>query len=46
MNLGRRIKGGEAMLVLSVDSPIDEAIVASLNDAVGGRFVKSVHLNL
>ena len=46
MNLGRRIKGGEAMLVLSVDSPIDEAIVARLNDAVGGRFVKFVHLNL
>jgi len=46
MNLGRRGKGGEAMLVLSVDSPVDEAIVARLNEAVGARFVKAVHLTL
>ena len=46
MNLGRRGKGGEAMVVLSVDSPIDEAIVARLNEAVGARFVKAVHLKL
>ena len=46
MNLGRRGKGGEAMLVLSVDSPVDEAIVARLNEAVGARFVKAVHLQL
>jgi len=44
MNLGRRGKGGEAMVVLSVDSPIDEAIVARLKEAVGARFVKAVHL--
>jgi D-3-phosphoglycerate dehydrogenase len=46
MNLGRRGKGGEAMLVLSVDSPVDEAIVARLNEAVGARFVRAVHLTL
>ena len=46
MNLGRRGKGGEAMLVLSVDSPVDEAIVARLNEAVGARFVRAVHLQL
>ena len=46
MNLGRRGKGGEAMLVLSVDSPVDEAIVTRLNEAVGARFVKAVHLTL
>ena len=44
MNLGRRAKGGEAMVVLSVDSPVDEAIVERLNEAVGARFVRAVHL--
>lgn len=38
--------GGEAMVVLSVDSPVDDAIVARLNEAVGARFVRAVHLNL
>lgn len=46
MNLGRRGKGGEAMVVLSVDSPIDEAIVAKLHEAICAHFVKAVHLKL
>ena len=46
MNLGRRGKGGEAMVVLSVDSPIDEAIVARLHEAICAHFVKAVHLKL
>jgi D-3-phosphoglycerate dehydrogenase len=44
MNLGRRGKGGEAMVVLSIDSPVDEATLARLSEAVGARFVKAVHL--
>jgi D-3-phosphoglycerate dehydrogenase len=46
MNLGRRGRGGEAMVVLSVDSPVDEATLARLGEAVGARFVKAVHLDL
>ncbi len=44
MSLGRRAKGGEAMVVFSVDSPVDEATLARLTEAVGARFVKAVHL--
>ena len=46
MNLGRRGKGGEAMVVLSVDSPVNETIIGKLKDAVGARFVRAVHLKL
>ena len=46
MNLGRRAKGGEAMVVLSVDSPVGEDILTKLNDAIGARFLKSVHLSV
>jgi hypothetical protein len=34
------------MVVLSVDSPVDEATLARLGEAVGARFVKAVHLDL
>jgi len=34
------------MVVLSVDSPIDEAIVAKLHEAICAHFVKAVHLML
>ncbi len=44
MNLGRRGKGGEAMVVLSIDSPVDEETLARLSEAVGARFVKAVYL--
>ncbi len=44
MNLGRRIKGGEAMVVLSVDSPVGEETLAKLSEAIGARFVKAVYL--
>ncbi len=44
MNLGRRGKGGEAMLVLSIDSPVDEPTLARLSESVGARFAKAVHL--
>ncbi|MDH3997236.1 MAG: phosphoglycerate dehydrogenase [Desulfuromonadales bacterium] len=44
MNLGRRAKGGEAMVVLSVDSPVDQDTLARLVDAVGAPYVKAVSL--
>lgn len=46
MNLGRRAKGGEAMVVLSVDSPVNEEIVSRLKDAIGAKFVKAVYLGV
>ena len=46
MNLGRRAKGGEAMVVLSVDSPVGEDILTKLNDSIASRFLKSVHLSV
>ena len=45
MSLGRRAKGGEAMVVFSVDSPVDEVTLARLTEAVGARYVKAVHLS-
>ncbi len=44
MNLGRRAKGGEAMVVLSIDTPADAATIERLKEAVGARFVKAVHM--
>jgi D-3-phosphoglycerate dehydrogenase len=44
MNLGRRAKGGEAMVVLSVDTPVDDATMKNLQDSVGARFIKAVHM--
>lgn len=44
LNLGRRAVGGEAMVVLTVDSPVDEAIVDKLGQAVSAQFVRQVHL--
>ncbi|MBW2688989.1 MAG: phosphoglycerate dehydrogenase [Deltaproteobacteria bacterium] len=45
MSLGRRAKGGEAMVVFSVDSPVDEPTLVRLTEAVGASFVKAVHLS-
>lgn len=44
MNLGRRAKGGEAMLVLSIDTPASEETLGKLAASVGARFIKAVHL--
>jgi D-3-phosphoglycerate dehydrogenase len=46
MNLGRRAKGGEAMVVLSVDTPVEESVVERLCEAVGARFVKAVQMKM
>jgi len=44
MNLGRRAKAGEAMLVLSTDTPVDEATLQKLATAVDAHFIKAVHM--
>ena len=45
MSLGRSGKGGEAMVVFSVDSPVDEITLARLAEAIGASFVRAVHLS-
>jgi D-3-phosphoglycerate dehydrogenase / 2-oxoglutarate reductase len=44
MNLGRRAKAGEAMVVLSLDTPAEDATIARLAEAVEARFIKAVHM--
>ncbi len=44
MNLGRRKKEGEAMVVLSLDTPVDEATVQRLTEAVEARYVRAVQM--
>ncbi len=44
MNLGRREKAGEAMVVFSVDSPVEEATLQKIAEAVEAKFIKAVHL--
>jgi len=46
MNLGRRKKDGEAMVVFSIDSPADPDTVERIAREVGARFVKAVHMTL
>ncbi|BCR03062.1 D-3-phosphoglycerate dehydrogenase [Desulfuromonas versatilis] len=44
LNLGRRAKAGEAMVVLSLDTPADEATIRRLAEAVDAHFIKAVHM--
>ncbi|MBN2049196.1 MAG: phosphoglycerate dehydrogenase [Spirochaetales bacterium] len=44
MSLGRREKAGEAMVVLSIDSPADEATLEKVAAAVNARFLKAVRM--
>lgn len=44
MNLGRRAKAGEAMVVFSLDTPVDEETVQELASAVEAHFIKVVHM--
>lgn len=44
MSLGRQEKAGEAMVVFSVDSPVDDETLQKVAEAVDARFIKSVHL--
>lgn len=44
MNLGRRKEEGEAMVVFSIDSPLDEATVKRIASEVGARFIKQIEM--
>jgi D-3-phosphoglycerate dehydrogenase len=44
MNLGRQAKAGEAMVVLSLDTPADEKTLERLEAAVDAHFIKAVHM--
>jgi len=44
MNLGRRKEVGEAMVVFSVDSPVDETTLAQIREKIGAQFIKAVRL--
>jgi D-3-phosphoglycerate dehydrogenase len=44
MNLGRREKKGEAMVVLSVDSPVPAPVVEQLRKATEASFIQALHL--
>lgn len=45
MNLGRRAKAGEAMVVLSLDTPADEETVQKIAEAVDAQFIKAVNMS-
>jgi D-3-phosphoglycerate dehydrogenase len=42
MSLGRRAIAGEAMVVFSVDTPVDEATMAKVSAACNAHFIKAV----
>ncbi|MBO4793565.1 MAG: ACT domain-containing protein, partial [Deltaproteobacteria bacterium] len=44
MNLGRREKAGEAMVVFSLDSGVDEGVLKQLSKAVNASFVRVVDM--
>jgi D-3-phosphoglycerate dehydrogenase len=45
MVLGRRQKAGEAMVVFSVDSPVDEPTLEKLREVVEARYIKAVDMS-
>lgn len=44
MNLGRREKKGEAMVILSVDSPVPSTVVDEIRKATDASFIKALHM--
>jgi D-3-phosphoglycerate dehydrogenase len=44
MNLGRRERKGEAMVVLSLDSPVPPPVVEELRRATEATFIRALHL--
>ncbi len=45
MSLGRQEKAGEAMVVFSVDSPVNTETLDKISKAVDARFIKAVRLS-
>lgn len=44
MNLGRREKKGEAMVILSLDSQVPQSVVEEVKKATEATFIKALHL--
>ncbi len=44
MNLGRRAKSGEAMVVLSLDTPAPAKVIDQLSASVDAAFIRSIHM--
>lgn len=44
MNLGRREKGGEALVVFSIDSPVSEETLRKIGEGVDATFIRAVNL--
>ncbi len=44
MNLGRREKKGEAMVILSLDSQVPSSVVQEVKAATEANFIKGIHL--
>jgi len=44
MNLGRREKGGEALVVFSTDSMVDDATIAQITEAIQPDYIRAVKL--
>ena len=45
MSLGRQEKAGEAMVVFSVDSLVDDETLQKVSEAVDAKFIKAVHIS-
>src|SRR6185369_17758312 len=46
MNLGRREKKGEAMVILSLDSAVPENVLEELKGATEATFIKAIHMRV
>jgi D-3-phosphoglycerate dehydrogenase len=46
MNLGRREKKGEAMVLLSLDSAVPDNVIQELKSATDASFIKAVHMRV
>ena len=44
MNLGRREKRGEAMVILSIDTAVPEHVIEAVRQATSATFVKALHM--
>jgi D-3-phosphoglycerate dehydrogenase len=46
MNLGRREKKGEAMVILSLDSAVQPNVLTEIQIATEATFIKAVHMRV
>lgn len=44
MNLGRREKKGEAMVILSLDSAVPPEVVEEMKTAIDATYIRAIHM--